>query len=67
MRIHSNGGLKVENANLIETNILATNGVIHAVDAVILPRSGQGPPEVPRAWGSATPRGNTLGGEEKAR
>ena len=30
-------GVMVDNANVVETDILATNGVIHIIDAVILP------------------------------
>ena len=32
-----NGGVKINNANIIVTDILATNGVIHVIDTVILP------------------------------
>jgi uncharacterized surface protein with fasciclin (FAS1) repeats len=31
------GGVKVDNANVVKTDIVATNGVIHVIDAVILP------------------------------
>ena len=30
-------GVMVDNANVVETDVLATNGVIHIIDAVILP------------------------------
>ena len=33
------GGVKVDNANILKTDILATNGVIHVIDTVILPKS----------------------------
>ena len=33
----SDAGAKVGNANIIATDIQASNGVIHVVDAVILP------------------------------
>ena len=32
-----NGGVTVDNAHLVKTDIVATNGVIHVIDAVILP------------------------------
>ena len=32
------GGVKVDNANVVKTDIAASNGVIHVIDAVILPR-----------------------------
>lgn len=35
--IDTRGGVKVDNANVVKTDILATNGVIHVIDAVILP------------------------------
>lgn len=31
------GGVRVDNANVIKTDIAATNGVIHVIDTVILP------------------------------
>ena len=32
------GGVKVDNANVVKTDIVADNGVIHAIDSVILPK-----------------------------
>lgn len=34
----TSNGVQVDNANVIATDILASNGVIHVIDAVILPR-----------------------------
>jgi uncharacterized surface protein with fasciclin (FAS1) repeats len=31
------GGVMVDNAHVVKTDIIATNGVIHVIDAVILP------------------------------
>jgi uncharacterized surface protein with fasciclin (FAS1) repeats len=36
--IDTRGGVKVDSANVVKTDILATNGVIHVIDAVILPQ-----------------------------
>lgn len=36
--ISTRGGVKVDNANVVKTDIVATNGVIHVIDAVILPQ-----------------------------
>jgi uncharacterized surface protein with fasciclin (FAS1) repeats len=36
--IDTRGGVKVDNANVVKTDIVATNGVIHVIDAVILPQ-----------------------------
>lgn len=33
----SEGGVKIDGANVIKTDILCSNGVIHVIDAVILP------------------------------
>lgn len=33
-----NGGVMVDNAHVIQTDIVASNGVIHVIDAVILPK-----------------------------
>jgi uncharacterized surface protein with fasciclin (FAS1) repeats len=35
----SDAGVMVDNANVIKTDLLAENGVIHVIDAVILPAS----------------------------
>ncbi|TQV73146.1 fasciclin domain-containing protein [Aliikangiella marina] len=32
------GGVKVDNANVVATDIAASNGVIHVIDSVILPK-----------------------------
>jgi uncharacterized surface protein with fasciclin (FAS1) repeats len=36
--ISTSGGVKVDNANVVKTDIACTNGVIHVIDSVILPR-----------------------------
>jgi uncharacterized surface protein with fasciclin (FAS1) repeats len=36
--IDTSSGVKVDNANVINTDILTSNGVIHVIDAVILPQ-----------------------------
>jgi len=33
----SSGGVKVNDANVIKTDVMATNGVIHVIDTVVLP------------------------------
>jgi uncharacterized surface protein with fasciclin (FAS1) repeats len=35
----ANGAVKVDNANVIKTDIKTSNGVIHVIDAVILPNN----------------------------
>ena len=32
------GGVKVDNANVVKTDIVADNGVIHVIDSVVLPK-----------------------------
>jgi hypothetical protein len=32
------GGVKVDGANVVKTDIVADNGVIHVIDSVVLPR-----------------------------
>lgn len=34
----ANGKVKVDNANVVKTDVGATNGVIHVIDSVILPK-----------------------------
>lgn len=35
----ANGGVKIDNANVIKTDIKTSNGVIHVIDTVIMPKS----------------------------
>jgi uncharacterized surface protein with fasciclin (FAS1) repeats len=37
--ISTNGGVKVDTANVVSTDIMASNGVIHVIDSVILPKN----------------------------
>jgi uncharacterized surface protein with fasciclin (FAS1) repeats len=37
VRIDTSSGVKVDDANVISTDIIASNGVIHVIDSVILP------------------------------
>jgi uncharacterized surface protein with fasciclin (FAS1) repeats len=38
IKIGTVGGVKVDNANVVKTDIVASNGVIHVIDTVILPQ-----------------------------
>jgi uncharacterized surface protein with fasciclin (FAS1) repeats len=38
IKIDTSSGVKVDGANVTQTDIMATHGVIHVIDAVILPR-----------------------------
>ncbi len=38
LTISTMGGVKVDNANVVKTDIVADNGVIHVIDAVVLPK-----------------------------
>ena len=38
LTIDAHKGVKVDNANVIKTDIVTTNGVIHVIDAVMLPK-----------------------------
>ena len=37
VKLDSDAGVKVDNANVVKTDIMTSNGVIHVIDAVILP------------------------------
>ena len=37
IKIRSSEGVKVDNANVVKTDIAASNGVIHVIDTVIMP------------------------------
>lgn len=37
VKISSSDGVKVDNANVVKTDITASNGVIHVIDTVIMP------------------------------
>ena len=45
----SDSSVKVGNANVVQADIAASNGVVHAVDAVILPASAPAAPAMPPA------------------
>ena len=36
-RIDTSAGAKIDGANIVATDVAASNGVIHVIDAVILP------------------------------
>jgi uncharacterized surface protein with fasciclin (FAS1) repeats len=36
--VNTEGGVKVDDANVIQTDIVADNGVIHVIDKVIMPK-----------------------------
>ena len=36
--ISTMGGVSVDNAKVIKTDIMASNGVIHVIDSVIIPK-----------------------------
>ena len=38
IRIDTSSGVKVDDANVVKTDIVTSNGVIHVIDSVILPR-----------------------------
>ncbi len=38
LTVSTGGGVKVDNANVIKTDIMADNGVIHVIDSVVLPK-----------------------------
>ena len=39
----NDGKVKVDNANVVKTDIMCSNGVIHVIDAVILPKQTADP------------------------
>lgn len=47
----SEDGAMVENANIIATDIETANGVIHVIDAVIVPPAAEAPDELPVTGG----------------
>jgi len=38
LTVSTAGGVKVDDANVVKTDIVADNGVIHVIDSVVLPR-----------------------------
>ncbi len=38
LKITTKGGVKVDNANVTKTDIVTSNGVIHVIDSVVLPK-----------------------------
>lgn len=37
IKVSTEGGVKVDNARVVKTDVVASNGVIHVIDSVILP------------------------------
>jgi uncharacterized surface protein with fasciclin (FAS1) repeats len=38
VKIATTGGVTVDNAKVVKTDVPATNGVIHVIDTVIMPK-----------------------------
>ena len=38
LSVSTSGGVKVDDANVVKTDIVADNGVIHVIDSVVLPK-----------------------------
>lgn len=38
LTVSTMGGVKVDNANVVKTDIVADNGVIHVIDSVVMPK-----------------------------
>ncbi|MEJ7929431.1 fasciclin domain-containing protein [Ramlibacter sp. AN1015] len=38
LMVRTEGGVKVDNANVVKTDITADNGVIHVIDSVVMPK-----------------------------
>ena len=38
LKVSTAGGAKVDNANIVKTDIVTSNGVIHVIDSVVLPK-----------------------------
>ena len=38
LTVSTTGGVKVDSANVVKTDIVADNGVIHVIDSVVIPR-----------------------------
>jgi LPXTG-motif cell wall-anchored protein len=49
------GNVMVNNANVVATDVMASNGIIHVIDAVILPPSMTAPTQLPRTGDATTP------------
>jgi uncharacterized surface protein with fasciclin (FAS1) repeats len=39
LAIHTQGGVQVDGARVVQADVMASNGVIHVIDSVVLPRS----------------------------
>ncbi len=38
LTVSTMGGVKVDGANVVKTDIVADNGVIHVIDSVVIPK-----------------------------
>lgn len=39
VKVRTAGGVMVDNARVVKTDVMATNGVIHVIDAVLMPKT----------------------------
>ncbi len=39
LHIHANGGVKINDANVIGADVVSDNGVIHVIDTVLMPKN----------------------------
>ena len=46
------GAVWIDNATVIQTDIIGTNGVIHVIDTVVLPGTSSPTPVESHSWGS---------------
>lgn len=54
--VQSGGGVRVDGANIVQTDIRASNGVIHVIDAVMIPPAGTPTPTLsPTTLSPTTP------------
>lgn len=38
IKVHTKDGVRVDNATVVKTDVMATNGVIHVIDSVLIPK-----------------------------
>lgn len=41
VKVRTSGGVMVDNARVLKTDVMATNGVIHVIDTVLMPKMGE--------------------------
>jgi uncharacterized surface protein with fasciclin (FAS1) repeats len=56
VKVRAKGGVMIDNANVVKTDVMASNGVIHVIDTVLMPGASAAGGKVKKSHGAASMR-----------